>query len=69
MDQSYALLPTFCATHTLSIGKLETPKPCPDWVEVVQPKILSALEEDLNHLVPLGGGEATSHRGAIVFDN
>jgi hypothetical protein len=69
MNQSYALPPTFCATHTPFIGKLETPKPCPVWSEVVQPRTSSALEEDLDHLLPLGEGEATARRGAIVSDN
>jgi hypothetical protein len=68
-DQSYVSLPTFCATYTLSISKLETPKPCPDWFEAVQLRTLFALEEDLDHLPPLEEGEATARRGAIVFDN
>jgi hypothetical protein len=50
MDQSYASPPTFCATHTLSIIKLATTKPCPDWFEAAQPRTLSALEENLDHL-------------------
>jgi hypothetical protein len=33
------------------IGKLETPRPCPIRSEVVLPKTLSALEEDLDHLL------------------
>jgi hypothetical protein len=52
--------------HTLSIGKIETPKPCPDWFEAVQTRTLSALEEDLDHLPPLGEGEATMRQGTIV---
>jgi hypothetical protein len=44
MNQSYASPPIFLAMHTLSISNLETPKPCPDWLEAVQPKTLSALE-------------------------
>jgi hypothetical protein len=52
-DQSYASLPTFYATHTLSINKLETPKPCLVWFEAVQPRTLSALEANLDHLLPL----------------
>jgi hypothetical protein len=69
MDQSYASPPTFCATHTLCICKLEFPKPCSDWFEAVQPRTLSALEEDLDHLSLLRKGEATARRGAIVSDN
>jgi hypothetical protein len=37
--------------------------------EVVQPRTLSALEEDFDHLPPLEEGEATTHRGAVVSDN
>jgi hypothetical protein len=66
-DQSYASPPTFCAMHTLSIGNPETPKPCPDWFEAVQPRTLSTLEEDLDHLPQLGEGEATVPRGGYCF--
>jgi hypothetical protein len=68
-DQSYASPPNFCATHTLSISKLETPKPSLDWFKIVQPRTLSALEEDFDHLPPLEEGEATAHRGAIISNN
>jgi hypothetical protein len=37
--------------------------------EAVQPRILSALEEDFDHLPPLDEGEATTCRGAMVLDN
>jgi hypothetical protein len=68
-DKSYASPPTFRATHTLFIGKLETPNPCQVWSEAVQPRTFSALEEDLDYLLPLGEGEATVRQGAIVSNN
>jgi hypothetical protein len=37
--------------------------------KVVQPRTLSALEEDLDHPPPLEEGEATVRWGVIVFDN
>jgi hypothetical protein len=40
-----------------------------DQVEMVQPRILFTLEEDLDHPPPLGEGEATACWGAIVSDN
>jgi hypothetical protein len=40
-----------------------------DWVETVQPKTLSALEENLDHLPSLGEGKATTCQGAMVSDN
>jgi hypothetical protein len=70
MNQSYASPRTFCATHILSIGKLETPKPCPVRSEAVQTRTLSALEEDLDHLLlPLGEGEATARQAATISNN
>jgi hypothetical protein len=36
---------------------------------MVQPRILSALEEDFDHLPPVREGKATACRGAMVFDN
>jgi hypothetical protein len=57
------------AQRTHSIGKLENPKPCPVWSEAVQPRTLSASEEDLDHLLPLREGEATARLGATVSDN
>jgi hypothetical protein len=59
----------FLCKHLLSIGKFKTPKPCPVWYEAVQPSTLSALEEDLDHLLPLEEEEATTRRGATVSDN
>jgi hypothetical protein len=40
-----------------------------DWFETVQPRILTALEEDLDHPPPLGEGEATACWGSIISDN
>jgi hypothetical protein len=40
-----------------------------DRVEIVQPRTLSALEEDFDHLPTLGEGKAIACRGAMVFDN
>jgi hypothetical protein len=40
-----------------------------DRVETVQPRTLSALEEDFEHPPPLGEGEATAPQGAMVSDN
>jgi hypothetical protein len=40
-----------------------------DWFEMVQPRILSTLEEDLDHPPTLGEGEATARWGAIISDN
>jgi hypothetical protein len=68
-NQSYSSSPTFCATHILSIGKLKTSKPCLVWPEAVQPRTLSALEKDSDHLLPLEDGVALARRGAIVSDN
>jgi hypothetical protein len=49
-----------------SIDKLHTDQ---NWFEAVQPRTLSALEENFENLPPLGEGEATTCRGAIVSNS
>jgi hypothetical protein len=54
-------------TYTRAAPKL--PRLSLTWPKATPTKSLSALEEDLDYLLELGGGEAIAHRGASIFHN